>query len=153
MTPSPIDPKVVAERSEWVRDMLGAIRDLPLESMDAFESDRRNVAAAESSLRRALEALLDLGRHVLARGFGDAPAEYKAVARRLGERGVLTSEEADTFVRMAGYRNRLVHFYEGVSDAELYAICTARLDDVEAVMAGIHRWIRQQVGRKGTPDG
>ena len=94
MTPGPLDEKVVAERSEWVRDMLEAIRELPLDSVEDFTAERRNVAAAESSLRRALEALLDLGRHVLAKGFGDAPAEYKEVAKRLGERGVLTAAEA-----------------------------------------------------------
>jgi len=32
-------------------------------------SDPRNVASAESYLRRGLEALLDLGRHLLAKGF------------------------------------------------------------------------------------
>lgn len=34
------------------------------------------VAAGESFLRRALEVLLDLGRHVLAKGFGRVVPEY-----------------------------------------------------------------------------
>ena len=143
MTPGPLDEKVVAERSEWVRDMLEAIRGLPLDSEAEFMAEPRNVAAAESFVRRALEALLDLGRHILAKGFGDAPAEYKEVARGLGEREVLTPGEAATFVRMAGYRNRLVHFYEMVSEGELYSICSERLDDIESVLGGIHRWIRE----------
>lgn len=144
MTPGRVDEKVVAERSEWVRTMLEVVRELPLDREDHFVAERRNVAAAESSVRRALEALLDLGRHVLAKGFGDAPAEYKEVARQLGERDVLTPDEADTFIRMAGYRNRLVHFYETVSDSELYAICTERLGDIERILGGIHRWIRER---------
>lgn len=89
MSPGGLSEKVVSERSDWVREMLERIRGLPLYSLDAFTSDHRNVDSAESCLRRCLEALLDLGRHVLAKGFGDAPAEYKAVATRLGERGVL----------------------------------------------------------------
>jgi uncharacterized protein YutE (UPF0331/DUF86 family) len=147
MTPGRLDEKVVAERSEWVRDMLEGIRELPLGSFEQFTAERRNVAAAESSLRRALEALLDLGRHVLARGFGDAPAEYKEVAKRLGERGVLTAEEAGMFIKMAGYRNRLVHFYETVSDTELYSVCRDRQGDIESVLGGIHRWIRHHPER------
>jgi uncharacterized protein YutE (UPF0331/DUF86 family) len=143
MTPGSIDQKVVTERSEWVRDMLESLRALPIESEEAFQVDQRNVAAAESYVRRALEALLDLGRHVLAKGFGDAPAEYKEVAQRLGERQVLTREEAATFVRMAGYRNRLVHFYQTVSTSELHSICIEHLDDVERILGGIHRWIRE----------
>jgi uncharacterized protein YutE (UPF0331/DUF86 family) len=147
MTPGLLDEKVIAERSEWVRDMLEGIRELPLGSVEEFTAERRNVAAAESSLRRALEALLDLGRHVLARGFGDAPAEYKEVAKRLGERGVLTAEEAGMFIKMAGYRNRLVHFYETVSDTELYSICIERRGDIESVLGGIHGWIRDHPER------
>lgn len=143
MTPGHLSEKVVSERSEWVREMLERIRALPLGSLEEFSADPRNIDAAESCLRRALEALLDLGRHVLARGFGDAPAEYKAVANRLGERNILTGEEAALFVRMAGYRNRLVHFYDRVSQAELHDVCAHRLNDIERVLGAIHRWIRE----------
>ena len=50
--------------------MVSEIRALPLSDKEAFFSDRRDVWAAESCLRRALEALLDLGRHILAKGYG-----------------------------------------------------------------------------------
>lgn len=69
MTPSPLRADIVADRVGWIRRMLEGLRSLPLQTPAAFEADARN-AAAESSLRRALEALLDLGRHVLAKGFG-----------------------------------------------------------------------------------
>jgi uncharacterized protein YutE (UPF0331/DUF86 family) len=142
MTPGRLSRTVVSERSDWVREMLERIRSLPLTSLEEFTSDRRNVDAAESCLRRALEALLDLGRHILAKGFGDAPAEYKEVAARLGERGVLQGDERATFIRMAGYRNRLVHFYDRVLDAELYDICATRLEDLEQVLGAMHGWMR-----------
>lgn len=142
MTPDRLSRKVVTERSDWVREMLERIRMLPLASLEDFASDQRNVDAAESCLRRALEALLDLGRHTLAKGFGDAPAEYRQVAERLGTQGVLMEDEAALFVKMAGYRNRIVHFYDRVSDAELYELCSSRLTDVEVVLGGLHRWIR-----------
>lgn len=127
--------------------MLERIRALPLATLDEFTSDRRNVDAAESCLRRALEALLDLGRHVLAKGFGDAPAEYKEIAKRLGERNILDDEEAALFTRMAGYRNRLVHFYDRVSEAELHDLCLHRLADLERVLGALHRWIREHPDR------
>ena len=144
MTPGSLDERVVAERSEWVREMLERLRALPLDSLAVFTSDPRNVDAAESCLRRTLEALLDLGRHVLAKAFGDAPAEYREVARRLGERGVLDAGEAELFGAMARYRNRLVHFYDRVSERELYDLCTEKTGDVERVLAAVHRWIRER---------
>ena len=75
MTPSLINAAVVADRMTWVTAMLDGIRALPLRSREEFDGDARNAAAAESYLRRALEALLDLGRHVLAKGFGQPAAD------------------------------------------------------------------------------
>jgi uncharacterized protein YutE (UPF0331/DUF86 family) len=141
----------VAERAAWVREMITALRGLPLASHEAFFADRRNPAAAESYLRRALEALLDLARHMLARGFGVAPAEYKEVARGLERVGVLAPETARTLEVLAGYRNRMVHFYHEVDHMELYEICSTRLGDVGAVLDALLEWCRNHQDRMDTP--
>jgi hypothetical protein len=55
MTPSRVSASVVAERIAWIDAMLAGIRRLPLDSIEAFNADPRNAAAAESYVRRALE--------------------------------------------------------------------------------------------------
>jgi uncharacterized protein YutE (UPF0331/DUF86 family) len=136
-----VQAKVVTERIAWVHQMIGRIGTLPLDTFDAFEADRRNVASAESYLRRALEALLDLGRHILAKGFGQVVVEYKEVARQLEHVGVLDREQGALLRTLAGYRNRLVHFYDEVTDLELYGICTRQLGDVDTILAAMVAWI------------
>ena len=76
MSPGPISRVVVADKVAAVGRMVDGIRSLPLENLATFTTDPRMVAAGDSYLRRGLEALLDLGRHILAKGFGRAPAEY-----------------------------------------------------------------------------
>jgi uncharacterized protein YutE (UPF0331/DUF86 family) len=142
VTPSALRADIVADRVSWIRRMLEGLRSLPLESGAIFEADARNAAAAESYLRRALEALLDLGRHVLARGFGRAPTEYREIAESLVDAGVLDKGRGGLLREMAGYRNRLVHFYDEVTRRELYQICTERVGDVEIVLEAILGWIR-----------
>lgn len=105
MSPSRLRATVIAERAAWIRQMVDRLRLLPLDTFAIFQSDPRNVAAAESYLRRALEALLDLGRHVLARGFGQAVVEYKDVARALVQAGVLGKQPGTLLRQLAGYRN------------------------------------------------
>ncbi len=134
--------KIVLERLGWIERMLSEIRSLPLESFSAFTADPRTPAAAESYLRRALEALLDLGRHTLAKGFGRAPLQYKEIARELVAVGILTPEESTLLREMAGYRNRMVHFYHEISEEELYQICVHQLEDVEALLSTYQRWLR-----------
>ena len=150
MTPGPIRMDVVADRVAWTRKMLARLKALPLSDQSAFLASPATAAAAESFLRRALEALLDLGRHLLAKGFGVAAVEYREIATKLGECGVLSAEETALMRDMAGYRNRMVHFYDEVSEGELFEIATRRLTDVEKVLGAIVIWIdtktNQEVG-------
>jgi uncharacterized protein YutE (UPF0331/DUF86 family) len=147
MTPSKVSRRVVADRLAWVERMVAEIRALPLADRDAFFADRRNLWTAESCLRRALEALLDLGRHILAKGFGIGVSEYREIAVRLEEQQVISSDEAALLRTMAGYRNRLVHFYHEVSPEELYEVCAHRLDDLEQVLAAYRRWLQDHPER------
>jgi uncharacterized protein YutE (UPF0331/DUF86 family) len=114
VSPARISQRIVVERLEWIERMLREIKELPLDNQDAFFNDNRNLWTAESCLRRALEALLDLGRHLLAKGFTIAAAEYKEIAVRLRDVGVLSEEDAALLRKLAGYRNRLVHLYSFV---------------------------------------
>jgi uncharacterized protein YutE (UPF0331/DUF86 family) len=147
VTPKAIRAKVIAERSAWVREMLSQLRTLPLGTYQAFHSDPRNSAAAESYLRRALEALLDLGRHILAKTFAQAVSEYKEIADALVKNGVLDKDEGNKLRKLAGYRNRMVHFYHEISDEELYQICTGELSDLESLLAAFLEWVKEHPER------
>jgi len=141
MTPSGLREKILVERAAWIRKMIEGIKALPLDSRESFLSDPRNAASAESYLRRALEALMDLGRHILAKGIGKAVTEYKEISRELHREGVLHSTDASLMRELAGYRNRMVHFYDEVTTDELYNICHDQLNDVERILAAILKWI------------
>ena len=142
MTPSILREKVISERIKWIKQMMSELRSLPFETYERFSSERRNIAAAESYLRRALEALLDLGRHILAKGFGRAVAEYKEIAGELHRTGVMTAEDSEKLRILAGYRNRMVHFYHEISEREIYQICTRDLGDIETVLDSLLKWIK-----------
>ncbi len=147
MSPSQLRAKVVAERISWIRDMVRRIGELPLQTIEAFCLDPHSAAAAESYLRRALEALLDLGRHILAKGFGHAATEYKEIPKTLLKDGVLSDEEAELMRELAGYRNRMVHFYDEISNQELFDICTRHLSDIETLTAAMLGWIKNHPER------
>ena len=143
MTPGKVRAVTVVQKAVQVRAMLAGIQGLPLSDPAAFEADPRNAASAESYLRRALEALLDLGRHILAKGFGRGPAEYKGVAIGLARAQVLDESQGALLVRLAGYRNRLVHFYDEVTDEELFEICTQHAGDIGEILDALLGWVRR----------
>ena len=119
MTPGKVDLKVVGDRLQIVTTCLTDLRGIPRGSIDEFISDRRNPLASDAALRRALEALFDVARHLLAKGKGLAGLEYREVADLAKEHGLIDDPElADRFHAMAGYRNRLTHHYEKVTELE-----------------------------------
>jgi len=141
MTPGDISKRVASDRLAWIAEMVGEIRSLPLANREQFFADRRNVWTAESCLRRALEALLDLGRHILAKGFGQGVTEYKEIATEVQKHSVLSQPDAELLRILAGYRNRLVHFYHEVEPEELYDISTLHLNDVERLAGAFKVWL------------
>ena len=95
-------------------------------------SQKRNTAAAESFLRRTIEAIFDIGRHILAKtDHIDLSTEYKSIARGLIATGIVDKKLGGTLKQMAGYRNRLVHMYNIISDEELYQIIQSNMKDIE----------------------
>jgi len=60
--------------------------------------------------------------------------EYKEIAKRLFEKSVLSADEAEWMRKMAGYRNRMVHFYREVSAEELHEICLNRLGEIRTLL-------------------
>ena len=143
MTPAKINKEVVTQRISWVLKMIESIKELPLQNQNEFLKDKRNVASAESYLRRALEALLDLGRHILAKGFAYPATEYKDVAKGLLEKDVLPEKEALLLKKIAGYRNRMVHFYHEITPEELYEICRYHLDEIKQVLDKLIKWLKE----------
>ena len=134
MTPGAVDLKIVRDRLLLVEQSLEDLRSLPHADLDEFMSDRRNILAADAALRRGLEALFDVARHLLAKGHGVGSLEYREVARRAADHGLVGDPSlAARFVEMAGYRNRLTHHYDEVTPVELFAVVSRHLGDLGAV--------------------
>ncbi len=140
MSPNKISKRIVADRLDWIERMVKEIQKLPLGDYSSFISDRRNVWSAESCLRRALEALMDLGRHIAAKSFGKGITEYKEIGSVLMDGGVFDDGACLMFKILAGYRNRMVHFYNEISNEELFEICACQLSDILETAAIIKAW-------------
>jgi uncharacterized protein YutE (UPF0331/DUF86 family) len=141
MTPGLISEKVVVAKLALLTDMLRGIATLPLATEQVFLADPRMVAAGESFLRRALEALLDLGRHILAKGNAEVVPEYPNLGPALSRQNILSAAIGDRLRRMGGYRSRLVHGYEEVGGAELYRILCGDVADVREAAEALRAWL------------
>ena len=127
---SNLNTKLIQDRLGFVVGFVERLRHLSrLDRNDFLKGD--TPAIAESYLWRSLEAVFDVGRHIIAKHAGKAAVEYKEIARLLGRNGVISERLSEKLTLMAGYRNRMVHFYHEVTNEELYEILTNNLLDFE----------------------
>ena len=124
--------EMLTGRIDVIRAALSRLKELSKLSRDEFLEDYKNPASAETFIRHCLEAIFDIGRHILAKtGKVRLTHEYKNIAKGLGESGVISKQLMSTLIEMAGYRNRIVHLYHEITDEELYEIIQKDLKDIE----------------------
>jgi len=137
-----INKDLIRDRLLLINKYISQLEMLSQFSKEEFLSDSRNPAAAESFLRRSLESIFDIGRHILAKiGNIDMAGEYKAIATGLGEKDIVSEHLSQKLIQMAGYRNRLVHLYHNISEEELYDIVKEDLKDLEQFVICIEKYL------------
>jgi len=129
MVISNLNTKLIEDRLGFINKSIARLKQLSSLGEKKF-LDGDTPAIAESYLRRSLEALFDIGRHITAKTAGKGIVEYKEIATTLGNMGIVTEGLAAKLRLMAGYRNRLIHFYLEVSDKELFLIIKNNLSDI-----------------------
>ena len=136
-----INKQFINERLLLINSFLKELQDLSTLDKNSFLSQKRNTAAAESFLRRTLEAIFDIGRHILAKtDHIDLSTEYKSIARGLIEIDFVDKKLGGTLILMAGYRNRLVHMYNIISDKELFQVIQSNMKDIENFVSEVKKY-------------
>lgn len=124
-----LNKNMLNDRLDQIRVSVNRLSRLAKLTREEFIADSDAFAVAEHHLRRGLEAVLDIGRHIIAKKGLGKPEDYSGVLTLLGRHGVIPDSFATRIRGIAGYRNRLVHLYAEVTPAEIYDLINTRLDD------------------------
>jgi uncharacterized protein YutE (UPF0331/DUF86 family) len=84
------------------------------------------------NLQRAVQAMIDLAAHVVAREGLGLPDSLAASFRLLEQASIIDADLSLQMRRMAGFRNVVVHEYRRLDPAILEAIVRDRLGDLRA---------------------
>jgi len=132
---------LIRDRVDLIYRSIARLEKLAALSEEQFQANPDNFAIAEHHLRRALESIFDIGRHIVAKAGLGHPVDYRPILVTLGQQGILPSEFAETIKNMAGYRKRLLHGYADVTPHELHALIKTRLTDLEEFCRHILRYV------------
>lgn len=108
---SPLDENVIDTRIQKIRASANKLARFKGMTFDEFKSSSDNIDIAERNLEVSIEAMLDVGNHIIASlGLGK-PEDYYDIFKLLGEKGVINKEFAIKIAPLAGLRNVIVHDY------------------------------------------
>jgi uncharacterized protein YutE (UPF0331/DUF86 family) len=136
-----VRPEVIRKRLNKIDEYLVVLQRLQRYGRDEFLSDPERYGSAERFLHLAIEALLDMGNHVIAdEGLGVVDW-YSDVPRIFLEKGLISSELSQKWIRMIGFRNTLVHGYMDVDRTIVYEVLQNGLRDIEELKRVFARFL------------
>jgi uncharacterized protein YutE (UPF0331/DUF86 family) len=117
------------------------LKELKQKSKEEFLSDDILISAAERLFQLSIESCLNIGNRLLSlqqfnKGVA-APKTYADVFKELKNLGVVEEEFKESLIKMAKFRNRLVHLYWVIEPEELYNYMQNNLSDLEKFSAHV----------------
>ncbi len=110
--------------------------------MGVFLSDPDKIASAKYNLIVAIEAIIDIGQHLIAKNKLPLAEDYADIFRVLSEEGVFSSDLLPILINMAKFRNRLVYIYWDIDNKLVYEILQNHLQDFDAILKELSRVLR-----------
>jgi uncharacterized protein YutE (UPF0331/DUF86 family) len=134
-----IDPDLVTRKLLLVAADLDALRSISARGVDAYLRSRVDQACVERYLERAIGRMIDVNYHVITGSGQPPPSDYHASFLRLADLGVLDPAFAREIARAAGLRNRLVHEYEELDPAKVFAALADALRDIPRYLERVNQ--------------
>jgi uncharacterized protein YutE (UPF0331/DUF86 family) len=136
-----IKREVLRRRLNKLDEYLGILRRLQTYELEAFLSDPEHYGSAERFLQLTIEALNDMGSHVIADlGLGMVES-YRDVPRILVEHDYITSDHEDLWIQMIGFRNVLVHDYLDIDRRLVHKVLQENLEDITTLRRVFAQWL------------
>ncbi len=109
-------------------------------SVEQYRQDWKTQRIVERTLQMAIEACVDIATHVIADRGLRVPATYAEPFEVLGEAGLLGPGMQEAMVRMAKFRNVIVHEYTRVDPGIVIRIRREHLDDLAQFRTAALGW-------------
>ena len=106
----------------------------------AFEAYLKNLTvkdAVERNIEVAIQACIDIARIIIKREGFREPEDNKGVFVVLSENGIISENSLKFLIPMAGTRNVLVHGYEKIDDAIIFAVLKKHVSDFNVFLKEI----------------
>ena len=130
-----VKKEIILERSQKCNEYLSQLEEI-IEGVefDDFNSKPLLYGSAERFLHLSIEALIDIGNHIISDNNLGRVNVYKDIALILAENGYLTEEEKKLFIKIIAFRNILVHDYMDLDRDVIFNLLKNNLKDIRGML-------------------
>ena len=123
------DPDVMLKLVTELRKSVRQLERLSGLDQKKFLVDPDKIGSAKYNFITAIESCIDMCNHAISQNSYRVPDDYADTFRVMAEEGMLSASFSEELMKMAKFRNRLVHLYWEVDDRKLHDILTTCLPD------------------------
>lgn len=135
------NPEIIRKRLLKLEEYLNILQRTSKYSFEEFSTEPARYASAERFLHLCIEAINDIGNRVVADEHLGEVNWQSDIPRLLSESGYLSPDLADTWIRMIGFRNVLVHNYLEIDHKIVYDVIANQLHELRQLMDIFSRWL------------
>lgn len=106
--------------------------------------------ASERAIEKACECALDIGNMLIANLGLKSPGMYSYIPVILARAEIISKDLEERMIKMAGFRNRLVHEYASLKPERIYKIVHEDIDDLVEFARQIAEFVEKRVKEENT---
>jgi uncharacterized protein YutE (UPF0331/DUF86 family) len=126
-----VDKALVLRKIERIETYLKQIRQKKDFGIKVFKKDKDLQSIILFNLIQSIQTCIDIGAHIVSDSGWEMPASQADIFEVLAENKIITEQLSKKMIKMAGFRNRIVHEYEKVNLRIVHEVWRKNLSDIE----------------------
>ena len=124
---------IYARKFELIEDSLKKLSEIKNDNptLKKYRISWKDRDSAERNLHKIIEAIIDIGKMIIAGKKLREPANNREVFQILEENGIFPQEFMPLMDKMIGMRNIIVHGYNRIDDSIVFRVLKKNLADIK----------------------
>jgi uncharacterized protein YutE (UPF0331/DUF86 family) len=136
---------LLTQKANEIRKAIEDIQNYTMNELENFLEDNTLIDATKYKFLLAMEGCFSICNHLASRIGKRVPEGYSDCFKMIAEIGIITEKLADNLMKMAKFRNLLIHIYWTVEDKKVYEYSKNNLRDIEQFLDEIGNYLKEKI--------
>lgn len=139
-----IDHEVVESKLRFLQEYLTDLAEYEDFSLNDYRIKKKDQRFVERTLHLACESCIDIAAHIISRKGLREPKDNKDLFVILFENSIISEQAHNTMIKMARFRNIIVHDYARIDPEIVLGILKRDVDDLKHFAQEIIHYLKTQ---------